>query len=81
MNDWTKSDASASHFWVQYVMAARAGYGQPFDDTDEMRVAINEWFSKIDKAAASGCIYFSCRQRMKEPRVIRLLFSDGKDKR
>jgi hypothetical protein len=71
-------------FWVEYLTAARAGFGLPFDEADQMRVAINEWFRKIDQAVreanASGCTYFRCRQSYENCETLTLLFSNGKDR-
>jgi len=82
MDDWSERDRASRAFWIEYVTAARAGSLPSPDDGDQMRVAMDEWFSKIDQAVAqamaSGCVFFNCKQSSKEFGKIRLLFSDGK---
>jgi len=82
MDDWSQRDRVAMTFWREYVAAARTGYGSEFDHSDEMRVAINEWFAKIDEAVgeanATGCVFFKCTSSRREPQKVKLLFSDGK---
>ena len=78
MDTWTQRQDAARAFWHEYVAAARAGYGLEFDPSDEMRVAMNEWFAKIDHATeeanATGCVLFNCTSTRKNPETVRLVF-------
>lgn len=81
---WDQRRREAGRFWWDYVYTARKRYGLAFDGRDEMRVAINECFKKIDdavsKAIETGCTYMYPRTPVKHPEVKILIFSDGKGK-
>ena len=80
---WQQRDDEARRFWPDCVHAAR-GYNRQFDLSDAMRLAMNEYFRKIDaavsKALETGCIYMKHRWTRKHPELLILLFSDGKGK-
>jgi hypothetical protein len=74
----------AGRFWWDYVYTARDGYGREVDGRDEMRIAMNECFKKIDAAVSraleTGCVYMYPRTPEKHPEITILLFSDRKGK-
>jgi hypothetical protein len=85
MDDCARRDKAATEFWREYVRAARDGYGLEFYSSNTMRVAINEWFTKIDHAAADAraaeCLIFRCSiPQGKNRQELRLIFSNGKDR-
>jgi hypothetical protein len=82
---WLERFREARSFWLEYVYAAREDFcGLELDPSDEMRIAMNEYFKKIDvvvsNAIETGCIYMRHRDPAKHPEITVLLFSDGKGK-
>jgi hypothetical protein len=73
-------------FWFEYITAARVCYliGRPVDaNADPMLAAMIEWLKKIEiaieKVAAEGCHYFSCRLTEKRRRIaLRFAREDGR---
>jgi hypothetical protein len=75
-----------TEFWFEYITATREWYlmGSPADpNADPMLAAMCEWLKKIEivmqKAAAEGCDYFSCRLVEKRRRIaLRFARGDGR---